>query len=105
VIAARPARHWDQDSSALSTRLRVPITQVRHTLLTLVKQWNTDPRQAAQQPLKAINEVKHRISSTAKSPGEQPKTPLARLARQRPAPNRAGSTPAPTRSSTRGVRR
>jgi DNA primase catalytic core len=105
VIAARPARHWDQDSSAISTRLGVPMAQVRHTLLTFVKQWNSDPRQAAQQPLKAIGEVKHRISSTVKSPGEQPKTPFARSVRQRPAPNRAGSKPAPTRSSTRGVRR
>jgi DNA primase catalytic core len=105
VIAARPARHWDQDSSAISTRLGVPMAQVRHTLLTFVKQWNSDPRQAAQQPLKAIGEVKHRISSTVKSPGEQAKTPFARSVRQRPAPNRAGSKPAPTRSSTRGVRR
>jgi DNA primase len=105
VIAARPARHWDQDSSALSTRLGVPMAVVRHTLLALVKQWNTDPRQAAQQPLQAINEVQHRISSTVKSPGEQPKTPLAGSARRRPPTNRAGSTPAGTRSSTRGVRR
>jgi DNA primase catalytic core len=105
VIAARPARHWDQDSSALSTRLGVPMAVVRHTLLALIKQWNTDPRQAAQQPLKAINEVQHRISSTVKSPGEQPKTPLAGSARRRPPTNRAGSTPAGTRSSTRGVRR
>jgi DNA primase catalytic core len=105
VIAARPVRHWDQDSSALSTRLGVPMPVVRHTLLALVKQWNTDPRQAAQQPLKAINEAQHRISSTIKSPGEEPKTPLARSARRRPPTNRAESTPAGTRSSTRGVRR
>jgi DNA primase catalytic core len=105
VIAARPARHWDQGSSALSRRLGVPMTQVHQTLLTLVKQWNTDPRRAMQQPLEATNEVKHRISSTVKSPGEQPKTPLARSARQKPPPNRARYTPAGTRSSTRGVRR
>jgi hypothetical protein len=81
------------------------MAHVRHTLLTFVKDWSTDPRRAAQQPLKAINEVKHRISSTVKSPGEQQKTPLARPARGRPPANRAGPTPAGTRSSTRGVRR
>ena len=85
VIAARPARHWDQDSSAISTRLGVPMAQVRHTLLTFVKQWNTDPRQAAQQTLQTSGDFKHRISSTVKSPGEQPKTPFARSVRQRPA--------------------
>jgi DNA primase catalytic core len=105
VVAARPSAHWNQDSSAISTRVGVSMAQVRHTLLALVKEWNTDPRRAAQQPLKAINEVKHRISSTVKSPGEQTKTPLARSARRRPPANRAGSTPAGTRSSTRGVRR
>jgi DNA primase len=36
VVAARPSGHWDQDSSAISARLGVPMPQVRHTLLTLV---------------------------------------------------------------------
>jgi hypothetical protein len=67
VVAARPARHWDQDSSAISLRLGVPVAQVRHTLLTFVKQWNSDPRQAAQQPLKAIGEVKHRNQAPSKA--------------------------------------
>ena len=65
VIAARPSRRWDQDSSAISLRLGIPMPQVRHTLLTLVKQWNTDPRRAAQQPLQTISEVKHRIATAA----------------------------------------
>jgi DNA primase catalytic core len=102
VVAARPARHWDQDSSAISLRLGVPMAQVRHTLLTLVKQWNTDPRRAAQQPPQAIGEVKHRTSTAAAaSPAEQRRTPLARAARRRAPANRAGYIPAGTRSSTR----
>jgi DNA primase catalytic core len=102
LVAARPSHYWDQGSGAISLRLGVPMAQVRHTLLTLVKQWNTDPRRAAQQPLAAISEVKHRTSSTADaSPGQQPKIPLARAARRRAPAIRAGNMPAPTRSSTR----
>jgi DNA primase len=64
VVAARPSRHWDQGSTALSSRLGVPTVQVRHVLRTLVNEWNTDPRKAAQQPLQALGEVKRRISTT-----------------------------------------
>jgi DNA primase catalytic core len=99
VVAARPARHWDQDSSAISARLGVPMSQARHTLLALVKQWNTDPRRAAQQPLQTMGEVKHRIPTAAGvSPAEQRRTPLAREANTRTRPsNRTSSTPTPTR--------
>jgi DNA primase catalytic core len=99
VVAARPSRHWDQDSSVISLRLGVPMAQVRHTLLTLVKQWNTDPRRAAQQPLQTIGEIKHRISTAAgASPAEQRRTPLAREANTRTPPsNRTSSTPTPAR--------
>jgi DNA primase catalytic core len=98
VVAARPARHWEQGSSAISLRLRIPMPQVRHALLRFVKDWNTDPRRAAQQPLQAIGEVKHRISTGVKSPAEQRRTPLAREANTRARPsNRARSTPVPTR--------
>jgi len=37
VVAARPARHWADDSSVISLRLGVPMAQIRHTLLTLVR--------------------------------------------------------------------
>jgi DNA primase catalytic core len=98
VVAAQPCRHWEHGSSAISFRLSVAIPQVRQTLLTFVKEWNTDPRRAAQQPLKAISEVKHRISTAAESPAEQRRTPLARDAHTRALPsNRARSTPIPTR--------
>jgi DNA primase len=98
VIAARPARHWQQDSSAISFRLGVPMAQVHHTLLTLVKDWNTDPRRAAQQPLQNINEVKHRISTAGESPAQQRRTPVARDANKRALPStQAKSTPIPTR--------
>jgi DNA primase catalytic core len=98
VVAARPARHWEQGSRAISTRLGVPMAQVRHTLLALVKEWNTDPRRAAQQPLQSIGEVKHRISTAAGRPAEQRRTPLAHEANTRALrSNRARSTPTPTR--------
>jgi DNA primase catalytic core len=75
VVAARPTRHWDQDSSAISLHLGVPMAQVRHTLLTLVKHWNTDPHRAPQQPLQTIGEVKHRISTATESPAKQRRIP------------------------------
>ena len=40
VVAARPSSHRDQDSRTISIRLDVPMAQVRHTLLTLIKQWS-----------------------------------------------------------------
>jgi DNA primase catalytic core len=98
VIAAGPIHHWEQGSSAISTRLGVPIAQVHHTLLTLVKDWNTDPRRAAQQPLQTIGKVKHPISTAGESPAQQRRTPVAREANTRALPsNRARSTPIPRR--------
>jgi hypothetical protein len=80
-------------------RLGVPVAQIRHTLLTLVKQWNTDPRRAAQQPLQTIGEIKQRKSTAgAARPAEQRRTPLAREANTRTLPlNQTKSTPTPTR--------
>jgi DNA primase len=98
VVAARPSRHWNQGSSAISLRLSVPMAQVHHTLLTHVKQWNSDPRRAVQQPLQTIGEVKHRISTAVESPAEQRRTPVARDTSTRAFPsNRARSMPAPRR--------
>jgi hypothetical protein len=97
VVAARPDRHWGRGSGAISLRLGIPMPQVRHALLRFVKDWNSDPRRAAQQPLQAIGEVKHRISTAAESPAEQRRTPLAREARRTLPSNRASSTPIPTR--------
>jgi DNA primase catalytic core len=94
VVAARPSRHWDQDSSAIGVRLGVPIAQVRHSLLTLVNEWNTDPRQAAQQPLLAIGNVKRRISAAVERPADRLWTAPARGLDQRvhPNPQSTGST-------------
>jgi DNA primase len=94
VVAARPSSHWEQDSRTISTRLDVPMAQVRHTLLTLIKQWNAEPRRAAQQPLQAISAATRRMPTVAKSAAEQQRTPLARKANTRAlASNRAPSTP------------
>jgi DNA primase len=98
VVAARPTHHWEQGSSAISLHLGVPMAQVHHTVLTLVKDWNTDPRRSAQQPLQTISQVKHPTSTAGESPGEQRRTPACRRADTRAFPStRARSTPIPTR--------
>jgi DNA primase len=98
VVAARPARHWEHGSSAISFHLGVSMAQVHHTLLTLVKDWNTDPRRAAQQPLQTVGEIKHPISTAGESPAQQRRTPLACDANTRALPStRARSRPIPTR--------
>ena len=96
VVAARPSRYWDLDSSAISARLGVPIAQVRCSLLTLVNQWNTGPRLAAQQPLQAIGEVKRRIAAAIEGRAEQLRTAPARGLDQRLHQN-----PQPTGSTRR----
>jgi DNA primase catalytic core len=98
VLAARPTHHWEQGSSAISARLGVPIAQVHHTLLTLVKDWNTDPRQAAQQSLQTIGKVKHPISTAGERPAQQRRTPAGRRTDTRAFPStRDRSTQIPTR--------
>jgi conjugative relaxase-like TrwC/TraI family protein len=98
VVAARPASYWEHGSSAISLRLGIPMPQVRHTLLTLVKDWNTDPRRAAQQPLQTIGKIKHRKSTAVDSPAEQRRIPPAGEVNTRTLPpNRTRSTPNPTR--------
>jgi conjugative relaxase-like TrwC/TraI family protein len=99
VVAARPSRHWDHDSTAISSRLGVPTVQVRHALRTLVNQWNTDPRQAAQQPLQALGEVKRRISRTIDDSDEQRRTaPARRLDQHRqPDPSQQAARTEPNR--------
>jgi DNA primase catalytic core len=111
VVAARPSRHWNHDSTAISTRLGVPTVQVRHALRTLANQWNTDPRQAAQQPLQALGEIKHRISRAIELATQHRRTTLAPHLDQRRQPDRqeAGNTyktpearriPPPSRAGT-----
>ena len=93
VVAARPSHYWEQGSSAISAQLGVPIAQVRDRLFTHVKEWNTDPRRAAQQPLQAIGDVKRRIAAAIEGPGH-PRTAPARGLDQRlhQNPQPAGST-------------
>jgi DNA primase catalytic core len=94
VVAARPSRHWDQGSTAISSRLGIPTVQVRHALHALVNQWNTDPRQAAQQPLQALGDVKRRISKAIEVATQHRRTALPPHLDQRRQPNReqAGNT-------------
>jgi DNA primase catalytic core len=98
VVASRPSRHWDPGSRAISFRLGVPMAQVRHTLLRFVKEWNTDPSRAAQQPLQTISQVKHRISAAVDCTPEQRRTSLVQEANSRALrSNQARSRPTPTR--------
>jgi DNA primase catalytic core len=97
VVAARSPRHWNQDSSVINTRLDVPMAQVRHTLLTFVKDWNTDPRRAARQSLQAVSDLRRRISAVAESPAKQQRTAIAREARRAVPSNQVGATRNPTR--------
>jgi DNA primase catalytic core len=94
VIAARPSHHWDQGSSAISSRLGVQTVQVRHALRTFVNVWNTDPRHAAQQPLQALGEVKRRISRAIELATQHPRTALPRHLDQhrQPDPQQTGDT-------------
>jgi DNA primase len=97
VVAARSPHHWNQNSSVISTRLDVPMAQVRHTLLTLIREWNTDPHRAAQQSLQAVSDLKRRISAVAEGPAEQRRTAIAREARRAVPSNQVGATRNPTR--------
>jgi DNA primase len=99
VVAARPSRHWDQGSTAISSRLGVPTVQVRHALHTLVNEWNTDPRQAAQQPLQALGEVKRGISREIELATQHHKTALPRHLDQRrqPDPSQRAARTGPNR--------
>jgi len=94
IIAARPSHHWQPGSNATSAQLGVPIEQVRCSLFTHVKEWNTHPRRAAQQPHQAIGDVKRRIPAAIEGPAEQPRTTpdrgLDQHRHQNPQP--AGST-------------
>jgi len=80
IVAARPSCDWYAGSSEISSRLGVPTIQVRQTLLTFVKDWNTDPRKAAQQPLHAVSEVKARLYGAA----QRPSAPLSAGPRRGP---------------------
>jgi DNA primase len=72
VVAARPPECWDEGSSNISSRLRVPRDAVRQTLLVHVKDWNIDPRRAATKPLQGVNDVKRRLTGAAQSqPGQR----------------------------------
>jgi DNA primase catalytic core len=111
VVAARPSGHWNQGSTTISSRLDIPTVQVRHALHALVNHWTTDPRQAAQQPLQALSEVKRRISKADEVATQHRRTALPRHLDQLHQPNgqEAGSTyrtpeakrtPSPSRAGT-----
>jgi DNA primase len=62
ILAAQPPGRWDEGSSIISSRVNAPLHAVRQTLLTHVKDWNTDPRQATTKPLQGVNDVMRRLT-------------------------------------------
>jgi DNA primase catalytic core len=83
VVAARPPGCWDQGSNTISSRLKVPVDAVRQNLLVHVKDWNSDPRRAAHNPLHGVNEVKKRLAEAAAIGPEQRWAALASQLDQR----------------------
>jgi DNA primase catalytic core len=71
VVAAQPTACWDEGSSTISSHLNTPLPAVRQTLLAHVKDWNTDPRRAATEPLREVNKVKIRIVGAAQMQPQQ----------------------------------
>jgi DNA primase catalytic core len=71
VVAARPTACWDQGSTTISSRLNVPLHAVRRILLAHVKDWNSDPRRAAANPLHSVSDVKKRLAGAAPIGPEQ----------------------------------
>jgi hypothetical protein len=86
-------------SAAISSRLGIPTVQVCRALRTLANEWNIDPRQAAEQPLQALGEVKCRISKAIEDPGEPRRTAPARRLDQphQPDPRQRATRTGPNR--------
>jgi len=71
VVAARPPACWDQGSNTISSRLNLPLPEVRRTLLAHVKEWNINPQRAAQKSLHGVKDVKKRLTGAAPIGPEQ----------------------------------
>ena len=68
ALAARPAHVWDSRLTALATHLGAPVDQLRRALLTKVKAWDRDPRQAAGAQLQRSSDVRGRLAAAAGQP-------------------------------------
>ena len=88
VVAARPPECWDQGSNTISSRLNLPLPAVRRTLLAHVKEWNLDPRSAANNPLHSVNDVKRQLTEPAAIQPEQRWASPGRPARPATPPTR-----------------
>jgi DNA primase catalytic core len=78
IIAAQPPSQWEAGVDHISDRLRLRTAAVRRHLNSAVRHWNHDPRAAAQQPLRNITEVKHRLLAAEHTSPEDQWAPLAR---------------------------
>jgi DNA primase catalytic core len=83
VVAARPPECWDQGSHTISSRLNLALLAVQRALLAHVQEWNLDPRCAATNPLKCVNEVKKRLAESTPIRPEQRWAALAAQLDQR----------------------
>lgn len=71
VIAVQPAPHWAHSIEKLAEQLPgVQPSDLRAQLLPLVKDWNSDPRQAAQRQVDGIGQVRDRIQKAAQQAPE-----------------------------------
>jgi DNA primase catalytic core len=64
VVAASPTIRWNTSTHTISTQLQMSLGQVRRDLLVLAQQWNTDPVQATQTPLRTIHQAQHRRAAS-----------------------------------------
>lgn len=63
VLAAQPADTWTSGAEHIAEQSGVPSTLVRSALLSHVRAWNTDARQAAQHAAWQVSQVKDRLAA------------------------------------------
>ena len=72
ILAAQPRTTWDAGSRHVAQRLGVPLQTARARLAGHAEHWNRDPREAAQQQLTAIREVRSRLENAAEQAAGRP---------------------------------
>lgn len=89
VLAAQPAEDWTSGAEHIAERTGVPSNLVRAALLSYVRSWNADPRNAAQQGAWQVNQVKERLAArrAEQRRKENPETVQADTARPEPKPD------------------
>jgi DNA primase catalytic core len=99
VLAAQPADTWASGAEHIAEQSGVPSTLVRSALLSHVRAWNTDARQAAQHAAWQVSQVKDRLAAikTEQHRHDNPETVQHDETRPNPQPD--------TQPQQRGVER